>query len=384
MNERVAIIGLGSTGFSSVSPDLSFKELMYSAAVKAYDEAGLHPKEIDSFITGSEDFMEGYSIFDEYIPDQLGAVMRPSHTVCADFIQALGVGCMMINTGQFRTIAVEAHSKASNIKTLDDVKAFALDPVYVRPLKENAEFLAGLEMQRFLSESGNTEAQCAAVVVKNRRNALMNPAAAHGAVLTEADVLSSKLISSPLKHLDAAAPADGCVVVVLAAEAEARQLCRLPIWIRGFSWFSAEGNYWNRDLSVAKYARMAARKAYAMAGITQPSRELDFAEVCDEYSYKELQHIEALGLARKGESGFLTESGATALGGDLPINPSGGSLGVGHTFEASGGMKINEAVLQLRGNAGNRQIKDASLGLVQSWRGVPTATGSVAILSNDI
>ncbi|MBU2513441.1 acetyl-CoA acetyltransferase [bacterium] len=384
MNERVAIIGIGTTGFSPVSPDLSFKELTYSAAVKAYDEAGLHPKEIDSFITGSEDFMEGYSIFDEYIPDQMGAVMRPAHTVCADFIQAMGMGCMMINTGQFRTIAVEAHSKASNIKTLDEVKAFALDPVYIRTLKENAEFVAGLEMRRFLGDTGNTEEQCAAVVVKNRRNALMNPDAGHGAVLTINDVLSSHPVSTPLKHLDAAAPSDGAIMIVLAAEEVAKKLCSNPIWVKGFSWFSAEGNLWNRDMSEAKYARLAAKKAYAMAGIFQPSKDIDFAEVCDEYSYKELQHLEALGFARKGESGFLTETGATSLGGEMPVNTSGGSIGVGHTFEASGGMKVNEAVLQLRGLAGKRQIKGARTGLVQSWRGVPTATGSVAILSNEL
>lgn len=383
MNERVAIIGIGTTGFSPVSPDLSFKELTYSAAVKAYEEAGLHPKEIDSFVTGSEDFMEGYSIFDEYIPDQMGAVMRPAHTVCADFIQAMGIGCMMINTGEFRTIAVEAHSKASNVKTLDDVRAFALDPIYIRTLKENAEFIAGMEMQRFLAETGNTDEQCARVVVKNRKNATRNPLAAHGADLTVDDVLSSHVVSSPLKHLDAAAPSDGAIMCVLASEDVAKSLCKNPIWINGFAWFSAEGNFWNRDFSIAKYAKLASQKAYKMAGISQPSKDLDFAEICDEYSYKELQHLEALGLARKGEAGFLTETGATSAGGDLPVNVSGGSIGVGHTFEASGGMKVNEAVLQLRHTAGERQVKNARTGLVQSWRGVPTATGAVAILSNE-
>jgi acetyl-CoA C-acetyltransferase len=383
MNERVAIIGIGVEGFSPVTPHLSFKELTYSAAVKAYNEAGLHPGEINSFITGSEDFMEGYSIFDEYVPDQMGAVLRPVHTVCADFLQALGMGCMMINTGEFKTIAVEAHSKASNIKSLDEVKSFALDPVYLRPLKQSAEFVAGLEMRRFLEETGNTEEQCARVVVKNRGNAMDNPQAGHGAILDLPDILKSEFISSPLKHLDAAATSDGSVVCVLAAESIAEKLCDNPIWIKGFSWYSAEGNVWARDMSEAGYARMAAERAYRMAGISQPTKEIDFAEVCDEYSYKELQHLEALGFARKGEAGHLTETGVTSRGGDIPVNTSGGSLGVGHTFEASGGMKVNEAVLQLRQSAGKRQVKNARTGLVQSWRGVPTATGTVAILSNE-
>lgn len=381
MNERVAIIGIGTEGFSPVTPHLSFKELTYCAAVKAYAEAGLHPKEIDSFITASEDFMEGYSIFDEYVPDQMGAVMRPVHTVTADFIQALGVGAMMINTGRFRTIAVEAHSKASNVRTLNEVRAFALDPIYIRPLKETAEFIAGLEMQRFLADSGNTVEQCARVVVKNKGNALLNPIAAHAAQLSIDDVLRSDPVSSPLKHLDAAPTSDGAIMVVLAAEEEARALCKNPVWVKGCSWFSAEGNPWSRNLGEAKYAKLAAEKAFKMAGITL--NNIDFAEVCDEYSYKELQHLESLGFARKGEAGFLTENGFTSLGGKLPVNTSGGSLGVGHTFEASGGMKVIEAVLQLRNQAGMRQVKNARNGLVQSWRGVPTATGAVAILSNE-
>lgn len=383
MKERVAIIGIGVTGFSSVSPAFSFKEMTYAAAVKAYEEAGLRPGEIDSFVTASEDFLEGYSIFDEYVPDQLGAVMRPVHTVAADFLQALGIGCMMINTGQFRTIAVEAHSKASNVKTLDEVRAFALDPVYIRPLKESAEFLAGIEMKRFLESSGNTEKQCAAVVVKNKKNALNNSVAAYGASITVDDVMQSHPVSAPLKHLDVAQRADGAIVVVIAAENEAKALCKNPIWIDGIAWCSGQGNAWCRNFEEAEYAKLAAQKAYAMAKIRYPRKEIDFAEICDEYSYKELQHLESMGLAQKGEAGYLTENGATNIGGEFPVNPSGGSLGVGHTFEASGGMKLYEAVVQLRHEAGKRQIKNARRALVQSWRGVPTATGTVAILSNE-
>ncbi len=383
MKERVAIVGIGVTGFFSVSPSLSFKELTYTAAVKAYEDAGLHPKDIDSFITASEDFMEGYSIFDEYVPDQMGAVMRPVQTVTADFLQALGIGWMMINTGRFRIIAVESHSKASNVKTLDEVKAFALDPVYIRPLKENSDFLAGLEMNRFLTETGNTEEQCAHVVVKNKANALKNPHAAHAAKLTVDDVLSSNPISHPLKELDAAKAADGAVMVVLASEKEAKALCKKPIWICGISWFSGQGNPWSRTFAYADYAQLAAQKAYKMAGISNPIKDLDFAEISDEYSYKELQHLESIGVARKGEAGFLTQSGATLADGIFPVNISGGLIGVGNTFEAAAGIMVYDAVMQLRHEAGMRQIPNACRGLVQSWRGVPTATGAVAILSNE-
>lgn len=383
MNNRVGIIGIGCAGFKPVTPDISYREMVFEAAVKAYNEAGLYPKDIDSFISATEDFSEGYSIADEYVPDQLGAVLKPVHTVSADFLQALGVGYMMIKTGQFKTIAVEAHSKASNIETLEEIRAFGLDPVYLRPLKENADFIAGLEMRRFLEMTGNTEEQCAAVVVKNRKNALENPYAGYGALLTEEDVMHSHPISTPLKMLDKAQTSDGAVVCVIAAEDIARSLSKNPIWIDGIMWCSDNANVWSRCMSEANYIRLAAKKAYEMARITNPLKETQFAEVDDEYSYKELQHIEALGIARRGEAGYLTQNGFTALKGEYPVNPSGGSLGVGHTFDASGGMKVFSAVLQLRGQAGKIQIQNAQKCIVQIYRGVPTATGALAVLSNE-
>jgi acetyl-CoA C-acetyltransferase len=109
---------------------------------------------------------------------------------------------------------------------------------------------------------------------------------------------------------------------------------------------------------------------------------IDFAEVDDTYAYKELQHMEALGLCRPGEAGMLIEEGSTAPDGELPINVSGGSLGMGDLLDASGLARALEVVLQLRGEAGPRQLKEVELGLAQSWRGVPTTSGAVVVLRN--
>jgi acetyl-CoA C-acetyltransferase len=122
--------------------------------------------------------------------------------------------------------------------------------------------------------------------------------------------------------------------------------------------------------------------AYRQAGMRHPLREIDFAEVDDTYAYKELQALEALGLFGPGEAGELTEAGFTTPDGDLPVNVSGGSLGMGHLLDATGLARVLEAVLQLRGDAGPRQLEDVEVGVVQSWRGVPTTSGAVAILSN--
>src|SRR5512136_1987886 len=109
MVKRVAIVGIGTTGFRPITPDVSYRELIFEAARKAYTDAGIEPSEIGGFITAAEDFIEGYSICDEYCPDQIGAVLKPTQTVPGDFIQAMAVGYMMIMTGAFKTVTIEAH-----------------------------------------------------------------------------------------------------------------------------------------------------------------------------------------------------------------------------------------------------------------------------------
>jgi acetyl-CoA C-acetyltransferase len=382
MVKRVAIVGIGTTGFRSITPDVSYRELIFEAARKAYTDAGIEPSEVDGFVTAAEDFIEGYSISDEYCPDQIGAVLKPTHTVPGDFIQALAAGYMMIMTGMFKTVTIEAHSKASNIKNIDEVLGFGLDPIYNRPLRETPHAIAGLEMTRYMFETCTSSEQCAKVVVKNKGNAMRNPYAAFGADITERDVMNSEPISLPLHRLDIAPHADGAVVTVLADGDTALALTDAPIWIEGLGWCTDTPTLEMRDWGEAAYARLAAEMAYKMAGIADPAGMIDFAEICDEYSFKELQHMEALKLCRPGEAAHLLESGTTSFTGRLPINVSGGALGVGHLFEASGAHKILELVEQLRGHAGARQIPDVNIGLAQVWRGVPTATGAVAILSN--
>ena len=384
MSNRVAIVGVGHTQFRATSPGLSYKELMFEAATKAYADASIDARrDIDSFVCCSEDLSEGTGIFDEYVPDQIGAALRPVHTISGDGLQGLAAAYMQILTGAFEVVAVEAHSKASNILTPNHVLALALDPIYVRPLGAHPHVVAGLEMSRYLYESGASREQCAHVVAKNRGNALFNETAAYGADLKPEEVLQAAAAFTPLSRLDISASADGAVVVVLASEARARTLDAEPVWVLGAGWCTDSPALDSRQWGTAEYARLAAQQAYRLAGISVPSHEIDFAEVDDTFSYKELQHLEALGLFRPGEAGPATAEGLTALDGDLPVNSSGGSLGVGHLGEATGLYRLVEVVRQLREEAGPRQLPDVEVGLAQSWRGVPTATGAVVVLGKD-
>jgi acetyl-CoA C-acetyltransferase len=383
MIREVAIVGVGWSPFRSITPDISYKEMMYEAAVRAYEDADIDPRrDVDSFVTVAEDFNEGTSIFDEYVPDQLGALHRPVQTITGDGIHGLAAAVMQILTGRFDVIVVEGHSKASNIRTLPHIMAYAMDPVFNRPLGAHPYFIAGMEMQRYLAETGTSHAACAQVAVKNRRNALINPLAGYGADLILGDVLQSDPIAEPLTRLECADHADGAVVMVLASGETARVLSNAPIWVRGVGW--ANDSFWleSRTWGQALYAYLAGQMAYRQAGIRNPRNEIDFAEIDDTFAYKELQHLEALQLCRSGEAGQMTLEGGTSLDGDFPVNPSGGSLGEGHLLDCTGLARALEVVLQLRGEAGQRQLDDVEVGMAFGWRGVPTTGGAAVILSN--
>jgi acetyl-CoA C-acetyltransferase len=389
---------------------MQWKEFMYEACQKAYVDAGIDPRrDVDSFITCAEDYYEGFGIFDEFVPDQIGAVMRPCGTVCGDGIQGLGNAYMQIKTGLMDIVAVEAHSKISDCLTFGDVVLFAYDPIFERPVAGPVErpnyagsptytkkapkplvgssdekervhpyFLAGLEMQHYMRRTGITEEHCAKVVVKNKMNAFANPYADYEARITTDDVMDSEYLFRPVKRLDIAPNVDGAIAFVLASEEKAKELGADPIYLSGFGYCSETPWLSSRGME-AGYARNAAEMAYKMAGIKQPRNEIDVAEVDDRFSYKELQHLEALGLARSGEAAELLEEGELGQEGQLPTNLSGGALGIGNCLEATGLQKSLEIVLQLRGHAGKRQVPDANVGIAQSWRGIPTGTGAVAV-----
>jgi len=380
-SKEVAIVGIGASKFDATTIGQSYKELTYDAAKRAYADAGVNVREdVGSFVCCAEDFWEGNSISDEYAPDQLGAKLRPLFTVTGDGLLGLAHAYMHIMAGVADVAVVEAHSKLSDVESKTMVEDLGFDPTFGRIPGVDPKYLAGLEMRRYLEESGNSVGDCAAVVVKNCSNALKNSLATYGGALSTEDVLESEEVASPLKKLEISQPSDGSVVMVLASASKAAKLSDHPVWISGISWFSDTPNVEEMDLGQAQYAIESSRKAYGMARILKPAQQLDFAEVDDTYSFKELEHIEALGLTKR--SGKFVTTGKADLDGALPVNPSGGSLGMGYFVEASGLVRAYESVLQLRGEAGKAQLPRASKCVVQSWRGIPTQTGVTAVLSS--
>jgi len=379
---NVYIIGIGLSAPRRISPDVSFREMIYEAAEKAYLDAGIEPKDVDTFVSLSEDYEEGTAIFDEYVPDQLGAVLKSVHTICADGITGLASLFAQIKTGYFRIGVIEAHSKLSNIKNHFHVSAMALDPIYVRPLEINPYFVAGLEMRMFLDSRGYDELDTAQVVAKNKANALLFGRSPFGSFVSPEEVLLSDPVSEPLRNLDIAPNADGACVIVVANEevAKERKGDLIKIAGIGFAEFTPNIERWEGD---ADYLKVAAKKAYSIAGIKNPLKEIDFAEVDDTFSYKELQHLEALGLASFGASAHLIREGFYDLDGELPINTTGGNIGNGNLSLMNGLRALYDAILQLRGNAGNVQLEDPETALIASWKGLPSSSGGVLILKRE-
>jgi acetyl-CoA C-acetyltransferase len=346
-------VGVGWSGFSPTTEGSSYKELMFEAARVAYADAGLDPRrDIDSFVCASEDFEEGTSIFDEYVPDQLGAVQRPVHTVASDGLFALATAVMLIRSGIARTVAVEAHSKASNVVSHGRVERFALDPVLNRPLGMPAVAVAALEMRRYLHVSGRTPQECEAVAERARERARANPRASYAAAPADAGAA----LWEPLTRGQVARSADGCIVMVVAAEGAAAGSAP-TVWVDGVGWNQDAPSLESRDWDRAAAALHAAEAAYARAG-TSPAG-IDLAEVDDTFAYKQLQHVDALGLE--------------ALDPER-VNPSGGALGEGHLHEANGLARALACVERLR-------TGDARTAVAQSWRGVPSSSAAVAVMT---
>ena len=380
MNKKVAIIGVGIEGFRSAIRELSYKEMVYQAASKAYSDAdNLNPRtEVDTFVSCEEDLSMGVSITDEYAPDQMGAAQRTVHTITGDGIQGMAAAYMQIATGMFNVAVVESQSRASDILTHNQIQHFALDPLGPRRFDATYHAAAGLEKRAYMHGSGTEEDAFAEVVASSHRKALKNPNAAYGIAANAEDVMKSEMVASPLRDAEVSKAADGAIVVVMASEEFVKSRNVNPIWVKGISYATNSPNYDTREWTNAKYAQLTADRAYKMAGISNPAKDIDVFEVDNTYSYKEFQHLEALGVYGNGEAG-----NALLSGDYLNINPSGGVLGMGNSHDVNGLQRVAEIVDQLRGHAGKRQVSGASTGLAFSWRGVPTTAGALAILGAD-
>ncbi len=215
-----------------------------------------------------------------------------------------------------------------------------------------------------MARYGTTKEQFARIAVKNHFNGSLNPHAQYRERYTLEEILASPLVAEPLTRLMCAPIGDGAAAAVLVSGEKARQFTSKPVWIRGSALVSGSDN----PAADGKISARAAQKAFEMAGMTP--RDVNVIELHDASAPAELMLYEELGLCPEGEGGRLIDEGVTELGGALPVNPSGGLIAKGHPVGATGVAQAFEIWLQLRGEAGDRQVPGAKVGMTHNGGGM--------------
>ena len=399
MMRKVAIIGTATTKFKDRWIDKTYYELAYDVTKAVLADAGIGKDPIDACVYGIyNDFFARQYQPDEFVHDYIGMAPRPGlrvNTGGATGGSALRVGIAEVASGMSEVCLVLGVEKCNDCfnyetgtTTPEVLKSilYTADTTYEVPSGRTATSGFALNVIAHQAKYGGqpTEEQMARVSVKNHRNAMKNPLAQSPKLLTVQDVLNSRMVSYPFKFYDNCLYSEGAAAVILASEEAARKLSNKPVWVTGLGasldWVFV-GN--RENIYEFKSSQLAAQKAYKMAGITNPRREIDVAELHDAFTGTEIMAYEDCLFCDPGQGGKLIETEVVEPWGELPVNLSGGLIGCGHAVGASGIMQTNEIVLQVRGEAGPRQVKEVKRGLVQSIGGTLNAWSVVLIIEKE-
>ena len=381
---KVAIIGVGMTKFGE-HWGKSLKELIVEAGIKALTDSNLSGKEIEAVYGGT--MAAGRLVGQEHIgallADAMGLNPLPSIRVegaCASGGIALREGYMAVASGKHDVVVVGGVEKMTDVSTGDATIALAGAGDIEWEYFSGATFpaLYALLAKRHMKEFGTTEEQMASVAVKNHENGSRNPYAQYQNKLTIEQVLNSKPIAEPLKILDCSPISDGAAAVILAPLDVARKYVDTPIEIMASSQASDTLALHDRaSLTELNATKVAAEKAYKEAKVTP--KDINLVEVHDCFTIAEILAIEDLGLFPKGKGGIASLEGETALNSKITVNSSGGLKACGHPVGATGVKQAVEVTWQLRGEAKNRQVDNANIGMTHNVGG-SGATAVVHIL----
>lgn len=368
MSDRVGIVAVAQTKFSPKRADANVAELAYEVIEKVLRETGLAmERDIDNSISCSHDIWDGQTISNIGITDVIGGHLRNEEKMAMDGSTAVYYGAIGILSGEFDCTLVMAHTKMSQTNR-NIVNNDAFEPLYTRMLGFDYTSAAALQCRRYMHKYGITEEQIAKAAAKNLSNAFRNPKAHNFGDYSVNDILGSPVLASPIHKMETAPDTDGAVAMILASEKKAKKICKDPVWIRGIGTCYDAYYMGDRDLADCMALRKAAGRAYKMAGIMDPLKDIDVVELGDEFSYQELLWCEGLGLCGAGEGGIMIDSGATMRTGSLPVNPSGGLLG-GVPANVMGLNRVAEAAMQIMGKSGDYQIDGAKITVAQGHSG---------------
>jgi acetyl-CoA C-acetyltransferase len=382
---RVAVIGVGVTKFGK--HERTSGELFAEAAVDALADAELSPRAVQALYYGN--VVGGETEHQLHTGPQaasiLGVPTIPTtrfETACASSHAAFRHAVMEIASGVSDVVLVGGGERVLNVPTAESTEyfAYASDASWEQPLGLTFPGVFALVARAHMAKHGTTEAQMAAVAVKNHKHGVLNPKAQFQKEITIETVLKSPYIADPLKLYDCCPFTDGGAAIVLASEEVARTRPR-AVWVLGTAAASDSmllGD--KKDLSRVMATERAAKAAYQQAG--KSPTDVDVVELHDCFTIAEIVATEGLGLFEPGTGGIAAERGWTSLGGRIPVNTSGGLKAKGHPIGATGAAQIAEVVTQLRDEAGPRQVAGARTGLTHTLGG-NTATVLVSLFGRE-
>jgi acetyl-CoA C-acetyltransferase len=380
----VSIVSGGLSKFGKLDGKYS-REIFLEAVREAFDKCpNLNPrKDIEALFVGqmSESF-EHQGHVAPSISDWMGLLPIPAthlEAACASSGVALRQAILSIMSGIYDIVIVGGVEKMTHRSTSDATEYLAMASDFPMEQWNGITFpsLFGLIATAHMERYGTTEEQLAMVAVKNHRHGFLNPKAQLQREITVKQVMESRPVAWPLKLFDCSLISDGASCLVLTKPSLARRYTDTPVDIIGTGQGSGTIGLFERDdITYMQAARSAAKQAYEMAG--RKPRDVDVAEVHDCFTIAEIVAYEDLGFCKPGEGGKLVEKGATQLGGRIPVNTSGGLKAKGHPVGATGTAQAYEIYLQLTGQAEQRQVKGAKMGLTHNIGG-SGSTGVVHI-----
>ncbi|MFT3866730.1 MAG: hypothetical protein QM729_20910 [Solirubrobacterales bacterium] len=400
---RVAIVGVGATRFARRIEDRSALALRVEAAKLAADDAGLRLGDCDGllaaeastglgFLPNPRHHMELSEILGMY--ETPLCISIPSGGVAAG--TSVEIARWALQSGRCKYVMIVGGFKASEAGRSgrghgfsDRVATLTMHyPDYEHPYGPLMPSFYALVAQRHMYEYGTTEEQLSGISIAARHNAGLNPDAIYREPIGLDDVLGSRMISSPLRMLHCCIVSDGALAFLMTTEERARDLAREPVFVSGSGggqsgyytgWLAKGGSDDGWSLTRTLAAR-AAGDAYAEAGLGPA--DVDLVTCCDNFAITPLVSLEDFGFCPKGEGGaFVGEDGARIkVGGELPVNPHGGLLSCNHA--ATNYQNYVEATIQLRGDAGARQVAGAKVALATSSAGI-VSTHYAQVLQTD-
>ncbi len=368
--QQAAVLGVGQTHHTAKRLDVSMAGLCREAIDRAMVDAGVEWNDIDAVVVGkAPDLFEGVMMPELYLADALGAHGKPLlrvHTAGSVGGSTANVAASLVQAGVHRRVLAVAFEKQSESNAM---WALSIAVPFSMPVGAGAGGYFAPHVRSYIRRSGAPEHIGSIVAAKDRRNGALNPYAhLRQPDITMESVQASKMLWDPIRYDETCPSSDGACAIVLGDETAAQASEKPVAWIHATAMRTEPTTFAGRDQVNPQAGRDAAAALWKQAGITDPLREIDAAEIYVPFSWFEPMWLENLGFTEEGAGWKLTEAGETEIGGQLPVNPSGGVLS-SNPIGASGMLRFAEAARQVMGTAAEHQVDGARKALGHAYGG---------------